>query len=269
MGPFISTCDGNELFHLDWGSGRPVVFVHAWALSSEFFRHQLSDLTDQGFRCVAYDRRGHGRSSTPGFGYDYDTLADDLDAVLRALDLHDVTLVAHSMGGGDALRYVSRHGTRQISRAVFIAPAAPCMVRRNDNPDGLPREVVDASLALFRSDFPRWVREQSRAFFAPETSDATVEWGIDMMMRTPLRTVVECARTMADEDLRPDLARLDVPALFVHGDRDASIPFAFGEAAARLAPRARFRPYLGAPHGLPVTHAGALVRDIVHFIAET
>jgi non-heme chloroperoxidase len=164
MSGFVHTADGTSLFYRDWGTGKPIVFVASWVMPSESWSYQMAALSEQGFRCVAYDRRGHGRSSDPGRGYDFDTLADDLAAVLEALDLHDVTLVGFSMGGAEIIRYVTRHGTARIGRLVSIAPTTPLVMRRPDNPNGFDEAVLEDLHRAFEQDFPQWVEENARPF---------------------------------------------------------------------------------------------------------
>ncbi|WP_437814955.1 alpha/beta fold hydrolase [Sorangium sp. So ce1078] len=265
-GPFIEAQDGALLFYRDWGAGKPVLFLSGWALSSEMWGYQMIDLVDHGLRCVAYDRRGHGRSSDPGRGYDVDTLADDLAAVLEQLDLRDVTLVGHSMSGGEIARYLSRHGDGRIARAVFLAPTTPMLLRAADNPDGLDRRLVEQVRAAMRADYPKWLADNAPPFFTADTSDAMREWVQHLMFQCSMKALIDCNRASVEADFRDDLRRIAVPTLVIHGDRDASAPLALtGEKTAALIPGSRLLVIEGAPHGLFVTHRERVSRALLAF----
>jgi len=267
-GPFVVTRDGQHLFHRDWGRGRPIVFLAAWALPSAMWDYQMTALVEDGFRCVAYDRRGHGRSSQPGGGYDYDTLADDLAAVLDALDLRGVTLVGMSMAGGEITRYLTRHGAARVARVIYVATAAtPYRTRTPDNPGGIPPEMLEAFVRgqLLR-DYPQWIDDNRAPFFAPDTPRPIQEWVRGLMLGHSLKALVDCTRSMVTTDFRAELPRIDVPALFVHGTRDASAPIEVtGRPTAALIPGARLEVYEGAPHALFVTHRERLTGDVRAF----
>ncbi len=265
---FIRTRDGVELFYRDMGTGRPVVFLTGWMLSSEMWDYQLVPLSEQGLRCIAYDRRGHGRSSDPGRGYDYDTLADDLASVLEALDLRDVTLVGHSMASGELVRYLSRHGDRRIARLVFLAPAAtPFLLKTADNPDGVDGAFFEQfrSAVLLR-DTPGWLAANADPFFVAETSAAMKSWLMGLMLRCSLKASIDCHRAMTSTDFRSELTRIRVPSLVIHGDKDVSAPIHLtGQRTAQLIPGCRFKVYEGAPHGLMITHRDRLNADLLAF----
>jgi non-heme chloroperoxidase len=268
MSGFVHTADGTSLFYRDWGTGKPIVFVASWVMPSESWSYQMAALSEQGFRCVAYDRRGHGRSSDPGRGYDFDTLADDLAAVLEALDLHDVTLVGFSMGGAEIIRYVTRHGAARVGRLVSIAPTTPLMMRRPDNPQGFDEAVLEDLHRAFEQDFPQWVEENARPFVLPETSQATIEWVKSMALKTSLKAVIDCHRMLVREDFRAELKAIDLPVLVIQGDADISSPIDLaGRPTAELIPGARLEIYEGAPHGLFITHRERLNRDLATFAA--
>ena len=268
MSGFVHTADGTSLFYRDWGTGKPIVFVASWVMPSESWSYQMAALSEQGFRCVAYDRRGHGRSSDPGRGYDFDTLADDLAAVLEALDLHDVTLVGFSMGGAEIIRYVTRHGAARVGRLVSIAPTTPLMMRRPDNPQGFDEAVLEDLHRAFEQDFPQWVEENARPFVLPETSQATIEWVKSMALKTSLKAVIDCHRMLVREDFRVELKAIDLPVLVIQGDADISSPIDLaGRPTADLIPGARLEIYEGAPHGLFITHRERLNRDLAAFAA--
>lgn len=264
-GPVIAR-DGTELFVRDWGEGRPLVFLSGWTLTSEMWAYQAAELSDQGFRCVAYDRRGHGRSDDPGRGYDYDTLADDLADVLAARDLKDVTLVAHSMASGEIARYMTRHGGARVRSLVFLAPTTPFLTKTADNPMGVPAEVFEQVRQGWLHDFPKWIDENADPFVTPQTSEGMKAWIKQMMTSCSMKAVIECNKTMVSTDFRPDLARIRVPALVIHGNKDASAPLPLtGQRTAALIPGARLLVYEGAPHGLFVTHIDRVNADLLAF----
>jgi pimeloyl-ACP methyl ester carboxylesterase len=265
--PFIETRDGTRLFYKDWGTGPATVFVHSWALRSDMWDYQMTYLTARGIRCIAYDQRGHGRSDQPGHGYEYDTLADDLEAALDHLDLRDVTLVGHSMGGAEIVRYLSRHGAGRIARFVLIAPMTPFILKTADNPDGVDRSIFDYVRAVQCEDFPRWAADNALTFFVPETSPELVAWGLRMFLQTPLKVAIDCSYAIQETDLRAEMAGITAPSLIIHGDADLTAPIDFtGRRSAHLLPNSRLIVYEGARHGLMFTHIERLNRDLLAFI---
>ncbi len=268
-GDFIETPDGVRLAFSDWGAGKPVVFVHAWALPSPMWDYQTGALAEQGLRCIVYDRRGHGRSSKPGSGYDCDTLADDLSALLTALDLHGVTLVSHSFGSAEVVRYLSRHGAGRIEKIVLIAPAAlPFVMKTADNPNGIPAERLEFFRAkVLQADFPKWLEDGKKAFFVAETSPSLQDWVKELMLTTPLPVAIETNRRITATDFRKELPGISVPTLIIHGDKDVSAPIDLtGRPTAALIPKAQLRIYEGAPHGIFLTHKDRLNADLAGFI---
>ena len=264
----VVASDGTRLHVQDWGTGRPILFVAAWALDSGFWGSAMVAMVKAGFRCVAYDRRGHGRSDAPSVGYDSDTLADDLAAVIAARGLRDAVIVAHSMGGGEAVRCLARHGSERVARLCLVAPTTPFIPRTGDNPDGVPAELIDAGLAEIAADFPGWVGANERPFFTPETGAETRGWVKAMMLRVPLPVALAFRATAGRTDYRPDLAGIDLPTLVLHGDRDASAPLAItGAKTAAMIRGARLDVYEGAPHALPLTHQARFLRDLAAFAA--
>lgn len=258
-----------RLFIRDWGEGEPVVFLHGWALASDMWAYQMTPMTTDGFRCVAYDRRGHGRSSDPGRGYDFDTLADDLETVLASLNLYGVTLVGHSIASGEMVRYLTRYGSRRIARLVFLAPAAtPGLAKSPDNPNGIDPEIFDEIRRnRLAQDFPKWIDDNAAPFFTPDTSPGVVDWTRRMMLQTSLLAVIECNRAMTEANFREELRRIDAPALVIHGTKDASAPIELtGAPTAALIPGAALALYQDAPHGLYYTHRARIVEDITRFI---
>lgn len=263
----IRTRDGVELFHLDWGSGKPVVFVSAWALSSKMWTYQIAHLDGHGIRCVAFDRRGHGRSDIPDRGYDMDTLADDLAAVIEQLDLSDVVLVGMSNGANEIVHYVGRQGTRRIAGIVLLAPTTPFALRTEDNPYGAPKEYFEQLWQVWSSDFPKWVADNKLAFFTPETSPQMMDWLANMLLEVPLPVAIATNRAAISTDLRPVLAKIDRPVLILHGDKDQSAPLELtGRRTAAGIKGAVLKVYAGGPHGLFVTHMRAVNADLLGFI---
>jgi non-heme chloroperoxidase len=263
----IRTADGASLYVRSWGTGAPVLFLHSWTMSGDMWRYQMAHLADRGARCIAFDRRGHGRSSDPGQGYDYDTLADDIAAVIEALDLTGVTLVGHSMGCGEAVRYLNRHGAARVKKIVMLAPTTPFLLKTDDNPHGIDGAMFEAVRGLWRTDFDQWMDDNAAAFFTPETSPAAVRWVMSMTHAVSLRAAIACNVAVAETDFREELQAIEVPALVIQGDRDASGPVEItGRPTADLIPGARLIVYEGAPHGLFVTHADRLNADLAAFI---
>lgn len=223
-------------------------------------------LGEAGFRVIAFDRRGHGRSDIPASGYDLDTMADDLAQLIEDRELRNVMLVGHSMGGAEVLRYAARHGTDRIARTALVAPMTPFLTATADNPFGLSAESVAATEARWRADFPGWVEENKPPFFVEETSVATMNWLADTMLSTPLAVALVSFRALIGTDLRPGLAGLDRPTLVIHGGRDVSAPLEItGRPTAAGIPGAELRIYEGAPHGLFITHADRLNQDLIRF----
>lgn len=259
-----------DLFIRDWGEGPVLLFLHGWGLASDSWNYVTAPLAEQGFRCVSYDRRGHGRSGDPGGGYDYDTLADDLAHVIETLGLTDVTLVGHSMASGEMTRYMTRHRGAGVARLAFVAPAAtPFLLKTDDNPRGLDEALFAANRGRMMRDFPEWLRANLPPFFVPETSQGMRDWGLRMMEATSLHALIECNKAMTRTDFRAELPRIDRPAIVIHGTIDASVPLEFtGRPTAEAIPGARLIVYEGAPHGIIMTHAERLVRDIAAFARQ-
>lgn len=266
---YIQTPTGANLFYRDWGTGKPVVFLSGWALTSEMWGYQMVPLTDAGRRCIAYDRRGHGRSSDPGRGFDYNTLADDLAAVLNHLDLRDVTLVGHSMAGGEIARYLTRHGAERIEKVVFVAPTLPFPLQTPANPDGVPRLIFDQIRAALMTDYPKWLEENAAPFVTPETSPEMRQWIKGMMLTVSQKALMDCNRAMIETDFRAELQQITVPTLVLHGTADQSAPLELtGRKVAALVPNSKLAIYDAAPHGLFVTHKDRINVDLLAFVQE-
>jgi non-heme chloroperoxidase len=256
---FIETADGTSLFHTDWGSGKPIVFSHAWGLNANIWEYQLTELCEQGFRCIAYDRRGHGRSPDPGRGYDYDTLSNDLAVLLETLDLHDVTLVGFSMGSGEVARYLTRHGAGRIARIAMVSPVSP----RASNPtlyESFIAGLKQDRAAFFAGGVPLFMGTDSAV------SPAMTQWVLAQFMLTSPMAAIGCTRAVASGDFRADFAAIKLPTLVIHGSGDKVNPLeTTGRLTAEAIPGAELRVYDGAPHGLVITHRERLTRDLLAF----
>ncbi|MDM5177911.1 alpha/beta hydrolase [Massilia sp. DJPM01] len=265
---FIRTTDGVDLFYRDWGVGAPVLFVGGWSLPSDAWNYQMIALSRQGLRCIAFDRRGHGRSSDPGKGYDFDTLAGDLAAVIDTLDLRGVTLVAHSMGCNEVVRYLSRFGSARVARIVLMGPMTPMIMRADDNPGGLDGALFE----LFREqqvnrDFPRWIDENAVPFLTPDASQGMIGWLRQMALACSHKALHDCHVAVQHADMRAELARVEVPALIIAGALDVSAPLALtAQPTAALIKGARLAVYDDAAHGMFVTHAERVNADLMGFI---
>jgi non-heme chloroperoxidase len=265
--PVIEARDGVRLFYRDWGTGKPVLFVHSWSASTQLWQYQMVNLCERGFRCVAYDKRGHGRSGDSGRGYDYDTLADDLALVIERLELRNVALVGHSMGCGEIVRYVSRHGAGRVSRVVLIGPTLPFILKTPDNPDGVEEARLEQLRAAWMNDLPKWIADNARPFFVPETSQAMVDWAIGMSGQASLKALLDCNRAITRTDFREELRKFEVPTLIVQGDADVSAKIDFtGRRTAGLLPKCEMKVYQGAAHGLMLTHIERLNNDLANFL---
>lgn len=264
---WVTAPDGTRLYVRSWGTGAPILFLSGWALSSEMWAYQMAALAERGFRCIAYDRRGHGRSDDPGRGYDYTTLAGDLDAVLTALDVKGATVVAHSMSGGEILSWLARKSAAaRVARVLFLATTLPCLAAKPDNPAGVPAAAFDQMRQQFYRDFPQWIEGNSDPFVVSETSPLMRQWIKNIMLATSLRAVIDLNRVMTAADFRADLGAITVPALFIHGDKDVSAPLALtGRPASQRVKSSQLIVYEGAPHGLFVTHIDRLNKDVEAF----
>jgi pimeloyl-ACP methyl ester carboxylesterase len=265
----IVTGDGTSLFHKDWGSGRPVVFVSSWGLNADMWAYQMLALSGPEVRCIAFDRRGHGRSSDPGRGYDYDTLADDLGTVIEQLELNEITLIGHSMGAGEIVRYLSRHGQSRVARVVLLAPSTPFLLKTADNADGVDKTVFEQMRAMWRKDFPKWLFDNAPPFFVPETSPEMIRWVGAMLLQSSLKALIDLNVQVTQTDFRGELRHVSRPTFIIHGDRDLSAPLGLtGRKTADLIPGSRLTVYEGAPHGLMFTHRERLNADLLTFVTS-
>jgi len=268
----IMTKDGTQIYFKDWGTGLPVVFSHGWPLSADAWDDQMLFLGEHGYRVIAHDRRGHGRSSQPWTGNDLDTYADDLAALVSALDLRDAVHVGHSTGGGEVARYIARHGTQRVAKAVLIGAIPPLMLRTAANPGGLPIDVFDGIRASVLADRSQFFKDLSAPFYGANRPGSKVSQGLRdsfwlQGMQAGFKGVFDCIKAFSETDQTDDLKKLNVPTLFIHGDDDQIVPIAASaHAAVKLAPRARLKVYPGAPHGLCSTHKEQINADLLEFL---
>jgi len=271
--PTITTSDGTVIYYKDWGYGRPVVFSHGWPLNSDAWDDQLFHVASNGFRAIAHDRRGHGRSSQPWNGNDLDTYADDLAVLLEALDLHDVVLVGHSTGGGEVARYIGRHGNERVAKAVLVGAITPLMLKTAANPKGTPIEVFDGLRAGLLADRSQFFADLARPFYGANREGSNVSDGVlrefwRLGMMAGLKAAHDCIKAFSESDLTEDLESIDVPTLLVHGNDDQLVPLEDSAMLAKeLVADAELKVYPGAPHGLMTTHKGRFNADLLAFIA--
>jgi non-heme chloroperoxidase len=268
----LTTRDDTRIHYKDWGSGPPVVFSHGWPLNADAFEDQMFFLASRGYRCIAHDRRGHGRSSQPWGGHDMDTYADDLAALLEALDLERAVLVGHSTGGGEVARYVGRHGSRRVAKVVLIGAVAPLMLRTGTNPGGLPMEAFDKIRAGVLQDRSQFFRDLTMPFYGFNRRTVEVSQGLRESfwmqgMLASFPAVYQCIKAFSETDFTDDLRKVGVPTLILHGDDDQIVPIgASALLAAKLVPGATLKIYPGLPHGMCSTHKALVNADLLAFL---
>ncbi len=270
--PYITTQDNTKLYVKDWGTGRPVILIHGWPLSADSWDDQAMAIADAGMRAIAYDRRGFGRSDQPWDGYNYDTLADDLAAVIAHTGATDAAIVGFSMGGGEVARYLSRHQGKNVSQAALISSVVPYMLQTDDNPHGVPAPLFAQMTVGMKQDRAQFFAGFFKSFYGVgvikhPVSNELMENSLDVAMQASLKATLACAEAFGTTDFRPDLASFTVPTLIIHGTADQTVPIdATGRAAAKAIPHAKFIEYDGAPHGLFATEKERLTGDLLAFL---
>ena len=272
--PTITVKDGTQIYYKDWGTGQPVVFSHGWPLSSDAWEDQMIFLADRGFRCIAHDRRGHGRSSQPWTGNEMNTYADDLAALTEALDLKDAIHVGHSTGGGEVARYIGRHGSKRVAKAVLISAVPPLMLKTPANPGGLPIDAFDQIRAAVLADRSQFWKDLSAPFYGANRPNAKVSQGLRdgfwlQSMMAGHKAVYDCIKAFSETDFTEDLKKIDVPTLILHGDDDQIVPIADSAyLSAKLVKGATLKVIPGAPHGMCSTHKDMINAELLAFFQQ-
>lgn len=272
---YITTGDNTRLYVKDWGSGRPVILLHGWPLSADSWDDGALALAEAGFRAIAYDRRGFGRSDQPWSGYNYDTLADDLATVVESTGATDAAIVGFSMGGGEVARYMSRHKGKNVSQAALISSVVPYMLKTDDHPNGVDEAMFAQMTEGMKQDRAHFFASFFKDFYgvglvSHPVSDELIEWSRSVSMQASLKATLDCAKAFATTDFRPDLAAFSVPTLIIHGTDDKTVPIdATGRLAAKGIAQSKLIEYEGAPHGLFATHKERLTSDLLAFLRQS
>ncbi len=267
----VMTRDGTELYYKDWGKGQPILFSHGWPLSADMWDYQMLFLASRGYRCVAFDRRGFGRSSQPWEGYDYDTFADDIGELLKKLDLKDVVLVGFSMGGGDIVRYIARAGARRVAKLALISAITPLFMKTADHPVGHDKAFFEGIRAGIAADRPQFLADFNPVFYGTnhgmKVSQGVLTQTLQIALQASIKGTIDCVTAFSETDFRPDMKKVDVPTLVIHGDDDQVVPFeATGKLATEMIAGAKLKVYRGAPHATAFTHKDQLNADLLEFI---
>jgi len=268
----IMTKDGNRIFYKDWGKGQPIVFSHGWPLNADTWDEQLFFFASNGYRAIAYDRRGHGRSSQPWNGNDMDTFADDLSSLVDQLSLKDAVLTGHSSGAGDVTRYLGRYGTQRVAKAVLVSSIPPLMVKTDANPSGTPKAGFDATRAALLKDKAQFYKDLAFPFFGANRPESKVSEGVRdeffvQCMQAGFKAAYDGIKAFSETDFTEDLQKIDIPVLIIHGEDDQNVPIDdSAKMSSKILKRAILKIYPGAPHGLPVTHRDQFNADLLSFI---
>jgi non-heme chloroperoxidase len=263
-----------NIFYQEYGQGLPVIFIHGWPLNHEMWEYQLTELPKHNLRCIAYDRRGFGRSDRSWEGYDYDSLAGDLNELITQLNLSEVVLVGFSMGGGEIARYIGKYGSDKISKIIFISSVTPFRLKTVDNTEGIEKEVFENTIEKIKDDRPTFLKEFGKKFYGVNTSNQTVskeilKWNQMLCLNSSPKATIDCVRSFSETDFRDELEMIKIPVLIIHGDADDIVPIKLsGDKTAKIISHATYKVYENAPHGLFITEKNKLNTDIINFINQ-
>ena len=270
--PYVTAKDGTELYYKDWGTGPAIFFSHGWPLSADMWEQQMMYFASNGFRVLAHDRRGFGRSSQPWTGYDYDTFADDIALILQTTVVQDVTMVGFSMGGGDVARYISKYRGARVAKACLTSSVTPYFIKADDNPEGAPKAIFDGIREGLIKDRPQFIDDFSTLFYGTNkhpdaVSEAILKQTLQIALTASIKATYDCVTAFSETDFRADMAAFTMPTLIIHGEEDQTVPIGMsGEAAHKLIPHSEFKRYAGAPHALTMTHRDQYNADLMAFL---